>query len=99
MLAKVFFSPDADVLVLVGQVLPGAPVVVERPDHASGEAGDVLVAPRGSQVGEVARKLAGLREKTTKGVFNTTFSLNVFPMLYYTLMFHPLEASVVVAES
>ena len=55
-------SPDADALLLVGEVDPVSAVVVEGAHIARGLSEEVLDAAVGGKVGELARELGDLKE-------------------------------------
>ncbi len=55
-------SPDADALLLVGEVDPVSAVVVEGAHVARGLSEEVLHAAVGGKVGEFARELGDLKE-------------------------------------
>ncbi len=56
-------SPDADALLLVGEVDPVSAVVVEGARVARGLSEEVLHAAVGGEVGELARELGDLKKK------------------------------------
>ncbi len=61
-------SPEADLLVLVGQVLSSPAVVVEGPDVAGGGPEEVLGAAGRRQVREAASVLGHLTQQTSIGI-------------------------------